>query len=101
MSDAWLFIFGTISVILLFDLLIAVLVIKICRMCGYCDDPDNPQGQVHLNIQSVEGKTILLKKKDPWGVRTFSLIPLGLLNIHYKRICRAIVVHLHYQMSER
>jgi hypothetical protein len=55
MSDAWLIVLGATSVLLLIDLLIVALVIKICRACGCCDDPENPQEHpinVHVQLHS-------------------------------------------------
>jgi hypothetical protein len=40
MRDAWMFILAMLSVIMLIDVLVAVLVIKMCRLLGCCDDPD-------------------------------------------------------------
>jgi hypothetical protein len=40
MSNAWLFILAVLTVIMFLDLLIIILMIKLCRLLGCCDVPD-------------------------------------------------------------
>jgi hypothetical protein len=40
MRDIWMFILAVLSAIMLIDVLVAVLVIRLCRLLGCCDDLD-------------------------------------------------------------